>query len=57
MTSVKVLANFVLANFHAADGNADALRLLLEQGRDISRAASGCELFELRSWLVPSTTG
>jgi quinol monooxygenase YgiN len=37
----------VVANFHAADGKADELRLLLEQGRDISRAATGCEHFEL----------
>lgn len=37
----------VVINLFASDGNAHALRTLLEQGRDVSRTAPGCESFEL----------
>ncbi len=37
----------VVVNFHAAEGNADALLVLLQQGRDMSRGADGCEFFDL----------
>jgi quinol monooxygenase YgiN len=37
----------VVANFQAAEGKAGELRSLLVQGRDISRAATGCEQFEV----------
>lgn len=37
----------VVVNFQASDGNAEFLRSLLQEGRDISRAARGCESFEL----------
>jgi quinol monooxygenase YgiN len=37
----------VIVNFQAAEAKADALRQLLEQGRDVSRKASECEGFDL----------
>lgn len=37
----------VVVNFQAAAGQADALLAVLREGRDISRAAEGCESFEL----------
>jgi quinol monooxygenase YgiN len=37
----------VVVNFEALPGKADELALLLRQGRDISRAADGCESFQL----------
>ena len=37
----------VVINFQALPGRATELRALLSQGRDISRAADGCESFEL----------
>ena len=37
----------VVVNFQALPGRAIELRALLAQGRDISRAADGCESFEL----------
>ncbi|MBM3674144.1 MAG: antibiotic biosynthesis monooxygenase [Actinobacteria bacterium] len=37
----------VIVTFHAAEGKADALRALLEHGRDVSRRAEGCEDFEI----------
>jgi quinol monooxygenase YgiN len=37
----------VTVNFRASDGNADALLALLQQGRDVSRTADGCESFDL----------
>ena len=37
----------VIVQFRAAAGRADELQALLEHGRDVSRAADGCESFEL----------
>lgn len=37
----------VVVNFHAAEGNAEKLLPLLQEGRDRSRAADGCESFDL----------
>jgi quinol monooxygenase YgiN len=37
----------VVVNFQASEGNADALGALLGVGRDLSRAAEGCEAFDL----------
>jgi quinol monooxygenase YgiN len=37
----------VVINFQAAEGRADELLPLLREGRDISRAAEGCESFDL----------
>ena len=37
----------VVINFHAVPGKADELMALLQEGRDISRTANGCESFEL----------
>ena len=37
----------MIVNFQAAEGNAEALRSLLQQGRDISIKAEGCEAFDL----------
>lgn len=37
----------VVINFQALPGCATELRALLSQGRDTSRAADGCESFEL----------
>ncbi len=37
----------VVINFQAAPGRAAELLPLLQEGRDISRAADGCESFEL----------
>ncbi len=37
----------VVINFEGLPGHAAELRSLLSQGRDISRAADGCESFEL----------
>ena len=37
----------VVVNFRASEGNAEALLPLLQEGRDISRGADGCESFEL----------
>jgi len=37
----------VVINFQATEGRAAELLPLLQEGRDISRAAAGCESFEL----------
>ncbi|MBK5289553.1 MAG: antibiotic biosynthesis monooxygenase [Acidimicrobiia bacterium] len=37
----------VVVNFVAAEGRAEQLLALLREGRDASRAADGCEFFEL----------
>jgi quinol monooxygenase YgiN len=37
----------VVVNFQASEGNAERLLPLLREGRDFSRAAEGCEAFEL----------
>ena len=37
----------VVINFQASDGRAAELLPLLQEGRDISRSADGCESFEL----------
>ena len=37
----------VIVNFRASDGNADALLALLQDGRDVSLTAAGCEAFDL----------
>ncbi|MEP7045046.1 MAG: antibiotic biosynthesis monooxygenase family protein [Ilumatobacteraceae bacterium] len=37
----------VVINFQAKPGHADELLALLTEGRDLSRAADGCETFEL----------
>ncbi len=37
----------VVINFQALAGHADELLVLLIEGRDLSRAADGCETFEL----------
>ncbi|HEY8691252.1 MAG TPA: antibiotic biosynthesis monooxygenase family protein [Chloroflexota bacterium] len=37
----------VIANFQAAEGKGEALLPLLQEGRDISRQAEGCEAFDL----------
>ncbi len=37
----------VVINFQAAGGRADELLPLLQEGRDISRAADGCQSFDL----------
>ena len=41
------LSVMVVINFQASEGNVEKLRLLLQQGRDISRRAEGCEAFDL----------
>ena len=37
----------IVVNFQAAEGNAANLAALLQQGRDFSRKADGCESFEV----------
>jgi quinol monooxygenase YgiN len=37
----------VVVNFHASDGNSGLLLPLLREGRDLSRQAEGCEVFDL----------
>ena len=37
----------IVVNFQASEGNAAELLTLLQQGRDFSRKADGCESFEL----------
>jgi quinol monooxygenase YgiN len=37
----------VVVNFQATEGNANLLLPLLREGRDLSRRAEGCELFDL----------
>ena len=37
----------VIANFQAAEGKGEGLLPLLQEGRDISRQAEGCEAFDL----------
>jgi quinol monooxygenase YgiN len=37
----------VIVNFQAAEGKVEALRVLLQQGRDFSLKAKGCEVFDL----------
>lgn len=37
----------VIVNLRANDGQADALRALLQRGRHISQTAAGCEEFDL----------
>ena len=36
-----------VVNLHASEGNAERLASLLLEGRDLSRQAEGCEVFEL----------
>jgi quinol monooxygenase YgiN len=37
----------VVVNFQASDGNGELLLPLLREGRDISKNAEGCEVFDL----------
>ena len=37
----------IVVNFQASEGNAGKLVALLQQGRDFSRKAEGCESFEV----------
>jgi quinol monooxygenase YgiN len=37
----------IVVNFQASEGNAEKLLALLQQGRDFSRKAEGCESFEV----------
>lgn len=37
----------IVVNFQASEGHAAKLSALLEQGRDFSRNAEGCESFEM----------
>ena len=37
----------IIVRFQAAEGKATALKELLQQGRDFSRKAEGCESFEV----------
>ena len=37
----------MIVQFQAADGKAEPLRALLQQGRDFSLKAEGCEAFDL----------
>ena len=37
----------IVVNFQASEGNAANLSALLQQGRDFSRKADGCESFDL----------
>ena len=37
----------IVVNFQASEGNAGELAALLQQGRDFSRKAEGCESFEV----------
>jgi quinol monooxygenase YgiN len=37
----------VVVNFEASHGNTELLLPLLREGRDLSRMAEGCELFDL----------
>jgi len=37
----------MIVNFQAAEGNAEALRSLLQLGRELSLTAEGCEAFDL----------
>ena len=37
----------IVVNFQAAEGNGAKLLALLQQGRDFSRKAEGCESFEV----------
>jgi quinol monooxygenase YgiN len=37
----------MIVNFQAAEGNAEPLLALLQQGRDMSAQAEGCEAFEV----------
>jgi quinol monooxygenase YgiN len=37
----------VVVNFQASDGNSERLLPLLREGRDLSRRADGCELFDV----------
>jgi quinol monooxygenase YgiN len=37
----------IVVNFQATEGNAAKLLALLQQGRDFSRKAEGCESFEV----------
>ena len=37
----------IVVNFEASEGNGTELAALLQQGRDFSRKAEGCESFEL----------
>jgi quinol monooxygenase YgiN len=37
----------VVVNFQASDGNTHLLLPLLREGRDLSRKAEGCEVFDL----------
>jgi quinol monooxygenase YgiN len=45
--NVQDMSVTVVVNFQASEGNAEALLPLLQEGRDISRHADGCESFEL----------
>lgn len=37
----------IVVNFQASEGNGEKLAALLQQGRDFSRKAEGCESFEV----------
>ena len=37
----------IVVNFQASEGNAEELLALLQQGRDFSRKADGCESFDV----------
>jgi len=37
----------IVVNFQASEGNSTKLAALLQQGRDFSRKAEGCESFEV----------
>ena len=37
----------IVVNFEASEGNGTKLAVLLQQGRDFSRKAEGCESFEV----------
>ena len=37
----------VVINFHASEGNSGGVLALLQEGRDVSRVAEGCEAFDL----------
>jgi quinol monooxygenase YgiN len=37
----------VIVRFHAAEGKAELLRALLQEGRDFSLRAEGCEAFDV----------
>jgi quinol monooxygenase YgiN len=42
-----IMSVTIVVNFQASEGNAAKLSELLQQGRDFSRKAEGCESFEM----------